>query len=319
MNKALHALVYVILAVAGVALFFEIKLFDKKELLTERNDQLIQSLIDVAGTVEEANAPKPTSQPEARKDVSPIEAKAIETPDTENVLDEYHSELEAGNNKTLQWDGKRAQLRVLYQLDGEGNKIPDPGRPGQHNGAPAHEVPERLTPFTFPDAHKQKLRPAAAVYFGNRPEFVLIGHIRLVEHNRTADSLLRRFDQEAVKKDQIRIGIAHGKEDHGQVHIGDGRSYEFIFARQDLFDMALPLFFADHFQLSQVTDQRFQVLLPEYASCPAFINTGFRYIYVVESGNCFYYLSLHTDQSGSSNVTGHVTRGSYSSPTCSYR
>ncbi len=130
MNKALHALVYVILAVAGVALFFEIKLFDKKELLTERNDQLIQSLIDVAGTVEEANAPKPTSQPEARKDVSPIEAKAIETPDTENVLDEYHSELEAGNNKTLQWDGKRAQLRVLYQLDGEGNKIPDPGRPG---------------------------------------------------------------------------------------------------------------------------------------------------------------------------------------------
>ena len=120
MNKALHALVYVILAVAGVALFFEIKLFDKKELLTERNDQLIQSLIDVAGTVEEANAPKPTSQPEARKDVSPIEAKAIETPDTENVLDEYHSELEAGNNKTLQWDGKRAQLRVLYQLDGEG-------------------------------------------------------------------------------------------------------------------------------------------------------------------------------------------------------
>ena len=120
MNKALHALVYVILAVAGVALFFEIKLFDKKELLTERNDQLIQSLIDVAGPVEEANAPKPTSQPEARKDVSPIEAKTIETPDTENVLDEYHSELEAGNNKTLQWDGKRAQLRVLYQLDGEG-------------------------------------------------------------------------------------------------------------------------------------------------------------------------------------------------------
>ena len=130
MNKALHALVYVILAVAGVALFFEIKLFDKKELLTERNDQLIQALIDVAGTVEEANAPKPTSQPEARKDVSPIEAKTIETPDTENGLDEYHSELETSNNKTLQWDSKRAQLRVLYQLDGEGNKIPDPGRPG---------------------------------------------------------------------------------------------------------------------------------------------------------------------------------------------
>ena len=33
MNKALHALVYVILAVAGVALFFEIKLFDKKEFV----------------------------------------------------------------------------------------------------------------------------------------------------------------------------------------------------------------------------------------------------------------------------------------------
>ena len=40
MNKAVHALVYVILAVAIVAVFFEMKLFEKKELLTDSNEQL---------------------------------------------------------------------------------------------------------------------------------------------------------------------------------------------------------------------------------------------------------------------------------------
>ena len=38
MNKAVHALVYVILAVAIVAVFFEIKLYEKKELLTDSNE-----------------------------------------------------------------------------------------------------------------------------------------------------------------------------------------------------------------------------------------------------------------------------------------
>ena len=75
MNKALHALVYVILAVAGVALFFEIKLYQKRELLSERNDQFADSIVKVAGTIEKANAAAPANtEHEAHQDVSPVEA-----------------------------------------------------------------------------------------------------------------------------------------------------------------------------------------------------------------------------------------------------
>ena len=131
MNKALHALVYVILVVAGVALYFEIQLYGKKELLKDRNRQLEDYLINISKTIEKADAPKPTSVPEARKDTSPIEAKLVETPETENILEEYPVQLEEANLETLKWDDKeRIQLRQLYKLDPEGNKMPDAANPG---------------------------------------------------------------------------------------------------------------------------------------------------------------------------------------------
>jgi len=131
MNKVLHVLVYVILAVAGVALFFEIKLYEKRELLSERNDQFADSLVKVAGTIEKANAPAPANtEHEAHQDVSPVEAKEVDTPQKKDLLEDYNWGLEVANNETFSWDSKRAQLRVLYKLDEEGNKIPDPGYPG---------------------------------------------------------------------------------------------------------------------------------------------------------------------------------------------
>lgn len=132
MNKALHALVYVILAVAGVALFFEIKLYQKKELLTERNDQFADYIVKVAGTIEKANAAAPANiEHEAHQDVSPVEAKEIDTPQKKDLLEEYNWAFEVANNETFNWGSReRAQLRVLYKLDDEGNKIPDPGYPG---------------------------------------------------------------------------------------------------------------------------------------------------------------------------------------------
>ena len=56
MNKAVHALVYVILAVAIVAVFFEMKLFEKKELLTDSNEQLRKCIVDLSSYIEAENA-----------------------------------------------------------------------------------------------------------------------------------------------------------------------------------------------------------------------------------------------------------------------
>lgn len=131
MNKALHALVYVILAVAGVVLYFELNLFEKKDLLTERNRQLEDYLINISRTIEKADAPKSSTQVEARKDSSPIEAKVVDTPEMENVLEDYPVQREEANLETLKWDDtERVQLRKLYATDKEGNKIPDAANPG---------------------------------------------------------------------------------------------------------------------------------------------------------------------------------------------
>ena len=131
MNKALHALVYVTLVVAAAALFFEIQLDGKRELLKDRNRQLEDYIVKISNTIEKSDAAKPASLPEARKDVSAVEAKLVDSPETENVLEDYPVQLEEANLETLKWDDKeRIQLRQLYKLDGEGNKIPDAANPG---------------------------------------------------------------------------------------------------------------------------------------------------------------------------------------------
>ena len=52
MNKALHALVYIILVLAVVALIFELNLYKKRELLGDRNRSLENIVVSFAKTVE---------------------------------------------------------------------------------------------------------------------------------------------------------------------------------------------------------------------------------------------------------------------------
>jgi len=125
MNKAVHALVYVILAVAIVAVFFEIKLYEKKELLTDSNEQLRKCIVDLSSYIEAENAP-PAATLEAKQDVSPREAREVDDPEMVNLLEKYNAQYEATNIKSLDWgDAQKAQLRQVYALDSEGNKQVD--------------------------------------------------------------------------------------------------------------------------------------------------------------------------------------------------
>ena len=149
MNKALHALVYVILAVSAASLYFEYNLYGKKELLKDRNRQLEDTLATLSKTIEKVDPAKPATVEEARKDVSPIEAKAVETPETENLLEDYPQQLEEQNLEKVNWkDAERIQSRQLYKLDAEGNKIPDAANPGdfvKKGPGTAQEVLDKLT------------------------------------------------------------------------------------------------------------------------------------------------------------------------------
>lgn len=127
MNKLLHAIVYLILIVAVAALVFEKSLFEKRSLLSDRNRAMEDYIVRLARTIEKADAPRPMSVPEAKKDISPIEARQVDTPDMENVLEEYPAQLEAQNLETFNWDNSstRLQLRQLYFLGPDGEVVPD--------------------------------------------------------------------------------------------------------------------------------------------------------------------------------------------------
>ena len=127
MNKVLHAIVYLILVAAVAALVFEKSLFDKRSLLSDRNRVMEDYIVRLARTIEKADAPRPMSVPEAKKDISPIEARQIDTPEMENVLEEYPAQLETANLETFNWDDSvtRLQLRQLYFLGPDGQPVPD--------------------------------------------------------------------------------------------------------------------------------------------------------------------------------------------------
>ncbi|MBO7720909.1 MAG: hypothetical protein J6T01_00730 [Kiritimatiellae bacterium] len=126
MNKLLHVLVYVFLLLAGAGLFFELELNRKRTELTDRNRMQEEYFIRIAKTVEKAEPAKDANF-ELKKDTSPVEARLVDSPDTENLLDEYPGMLEQTNLETYNWDNQndRSQLRSVYVLDFEGKPVMD--------------------------------------------------------------------------------------------------------------------------------------------------------------------------------------------------
>jgi myosin heavy subunit len=126
MNKVLHLVVYLILIAAVAALVFEKSLFDKRALLGDRNRMLEDYIVKIANTIEKADAPRAMVVPEAKKDISPIEARQVDSPEMSNLLEEYNVQLESGNLETFKWDttSVRMQLRQLYYLE-NGQTVPD--------------------------------------------------------------------------------------------------------------------------------------------------------------------------------------------------
>ena len=96
MNKALHALVYVFVVLAAAALWFEMQLNAKRGELGARNRLLEDSLVKLSKTIE-AKGPEKVAGVEIKKDSDPVEARLVDSPNTDNVLDEYKSELEQAN------------------------------------------------------------------------------------------------------------------------------------------------------------------------------------------------------------------------------
>ena len=114
------------LLLAAVALYFELDLNKKRTELTDRNRLQENYLVRIAKTVEK-NEPSKEAAFELRKDASPVEARLVDTPDMENLLEDYPASLEQANLETYGWDNQtdRHQLRSVYVLDAEGKPVMD--------------------------------------------------------------------------------------------------------------------------------------------------------------------------------------------------
>ena len=145
MNKALHVLVYLFVILSAAALWFEIELNKKRSLLTDRNRLQEEYVIKIARTVEKVE-PNKDATTETKKDVSPIEAKIVDIPETENVLEDYNFYLEQGNLETYSWDNPetKKQLRNVYVLDFEGNIVMDGNVPETKGPGTERELLEQL-------------------------------------------------------------------------------------------------------------------------------------------------------------------------------
>ena len=145
MNKALHVLVYLFLILSAAALWFEIELNTKRTLLTDRNEMQEDYIVKIASTVEKVE-PNKDMTAETKKDISPIAAKIVDIPETENVLEDYNAYLEQANLETFSWDNQttRSQLRNVYVLDHEGKVVMDGVKPLMKGPGTEHELLEQL-------------------------------------------------------------------------------------------------------------------------------------------------------------------------------
>ena len=155
MNKVLHVLVYVFLVLAGASLFFELQLNAKRTELTDRNRMQEDYIVRIARTVEKGE-PDKSATFEIKKDSSPVEARLVDSPDMENVLEDYPAPLEQANLDTYNWDGQaeRKQLRTVYVLDFEGNPVMDGNEPLKRGRGTEDEMLSQL----FESAKTQQSR-----------------------------------------------------------------------------------------------------------------------------------------------------------------
>ena len=174
MNKALHALVIVFLALAAAALWFELQLNAKRSLLTDRNRQQENYFVSIARTIEKVEPDKGVTADPINMDVSPVEARPIDSPDMENVLDGYNAYLETSNLDTYNWENAndRGQLRKIYVLDDEGNPVMDLGQPQMTGPGTADELLKKL--FESAKAQQSRLNSTRAELVSLRQRLVSV-------------------------------------------------------------------------------------------------------------------------------------------------
>lgn len=132
MGKLLRILVVVILVLGGLALWLAILNYNKKEILVGRTQKLEDAFVRVAATIERDD-PDPADAPDLPgRDVSPVAARVLETPDFAPFWETYNQTLEEAGLEpfNLRSADAQAQLQRYFAVDSVGDRVRDPIRGG---------------------------------------------------------------------------------------------------------------------------------------------------------------------------------------------
>ncbi len=147
MSKVLRVLVFVILVLSLVSLFFAVKLFEKRELLTKRISVMEETFIKLSKTLEASDAAD-VAAPVVQKDISEVTDRELANPERDSVLASYPIRLEQQNLPTLDFGStdKRLQLRSYFVLDADGKYVLDPvdNRPATKGPGSMQELMDQL-------------------------------------------------------------------------------------------------------------------------------------------------------------------------------
>jgi len=172
MAKVLRVLVVIILVLSAVSLFFAIKLFEKRELLTRRNSVLEEQFIKVAKTIEATDAPD-ADAPGVTKDISEVSDRELTNPEKQAMLEAYPIKLEQQNLPTLDFGNteKRLQLRSFFAVGAEGNYVLDPvdNKPATKGPGTMQELMDQL--FERAKAQQASLNKTRAELTKMREQF----------------------------------------------------------------------------------------------------------------------------------------------------
>ncbi|MDA3926371.1 MAG: hypothetical protein PF904_16905 [Kiritimatiellae bacterium] len=126
MGKALRILVIIILILSVVSLVFANLLFQKRELLTKRNEILENTVVNIAKTIESEDASDSTP-PSVEKDISDVTDRELVNPEKQAMLENYPINLEQQNLPALDLDNTkmRMQLRSYYVVGPDGQYVID--------------------------------------------------------------------------------------------------------------------------------------------------------------------------------------------------
>ena len=117
--------------------------------------------------------------------------------------------------------------------------------------------------------------------------------VALVKADRNRHFLIFHHNQKTVQQIKIRLRLCRCKNHKRLIDVGNRRTDQGIFSRKNLLDISKHLLLIQDGNRHIIAHQRLDLLVAENSFCLTFINSGSRYVNVVESGNSFYNLSLH--------------------------